>query len=164
MAIAHRVSGTPTPERSDRVGRKRDGIPWHSPLTQVVKGALYRVFGWLELPAGYRYTTEQRPVQEKQGGLQCPGGPHDEYEPVDEDQHQGHAEHPEAGGAERGQVGHQRAASGGVPASRSQTNVVTTRVSPPGGGAVRSWSASASSWAQACASASRTASQISCRA
>src|SRR5262252_4889610 len=57
MAIAHRVSGTPTPERSDRVGRKRDGIPWHSPLTQVVKGALYRVFGWLELPAGYRYTT-----------------------------------------------------------------------------------------------------------
>ena len=27
------------------------------PLTQVVKGALYRIFGRLELPAGYRYTT-----------------------------------------------------------------------------------------------------------
>src|SRR3989442_14605666 len=57
MATAHRVSGTTTPGRSARAGRKRDGIPWDSPLTQVVKGALYRVFGWLELPAGYRYTT-----------------------------------------------------------------------------------------------------------
>src|SRR5207253_4802305 len=59
MATAQRASGTPTPGRSARVGRKRDGIPWDSPLTQVVKGALYRVFGWLELPAGYRYTTRQ---------------------------------------------------------------------------------------------------------
>src|SRR5438309_9862914 len=41
MATAQRASGTPTPGRSARVGRKRDGIPWHSPLTQVVKGALY---------------------------------------------------------------------------------------------------------------------------
>src|SRR5437870_11068189 len=57
MATAQRASGTPTPGRSARVGRKRDGIPWDSSLTQVVKGALYRVFGWLELPAGYRYTT-----------------------------------------------------------------------------------------------------------
>src|SRR5215831_7034841 len=32
-------------------------LPWHSPLTQVVKGALYRFFGRLELPAGYGYTT-----------------------------------------------------------------------------------------------------------
>src|SRR5438128_7176093 len=60
MATAQRVSGTPTPGRSARVDRKRDGIPWDSPLTQVVKGALYRVFGWLELPAGYRYTTRLR--------------------------------------------------------------------------------------------------------
>src|SRR5262249_223360 len=44
MATAHRVSGTPTPGRSARAGRKRDGIPWHSPLAEVVKGALYRVF------------------------------------------------------------------------------------------------------------------------
>src|SRR5215468_5281137 len=44
MATAHRASGTPTPGRSARAGRKRDGIPWHSPLTEVVKGALYRVF------------------------------------------------------------------------------------------------------------------------
>src|SRR5215510_397174 len=44
MATAHRASGTPTPERSARAGRKRDGIPWHSPLTKMVKGALYRVF------------------------------------------------------------------------------------------------------------------------
>src|SRR5215813_13288939 len=57
MATAQRASGTPTPGRSARVGRKRDGMPWHSPLTQVIKGALYQVFGWLELPAGYRYTT-----------------------------------------------------------------------------------------------------------
>src|SRR5438093_11320745 len=59
MATAQRASGTPTPGRSARVGRKRDGIPWDSSLTQVVKGALYRVFGWLELPAGYRYTTQR---------------------------------------------------------------------------------------------------------
>src|SRR5438093_13731642 len=57
MATAYGASGTPTPGRSARAGRKRDGIPWHSPLTQVVKGALYRIFGRLELPAGYRYTT-----------------------------------------------------------------------------------------------------------
>src|SRR5262245_47895659 len=44
MATAHRVSGTPTPGRSARAGRKRDGIPWHSPLAEVVKGALYRGF------------------------------------------------------------------------------------------------------------------------
>src|SRR5262249_50957567 len=59
MATAQRASGTPTPGRSARVGRKRDGMPWHSPLTQVIKGALYQVFGWLELPAGYRYTTDR---------------------------------------------------------------------------------------------------------
>src|SRR5262249_48871189 len=44
MATAQRASGTPTPGQSARADRKRDGIPWHSPLTQVVKGALYRVF------------------------------------------------------------------------------------------------------------------------
>src|SRR5437660_2946714 len=45
MATAHRASGTPTPGRSARAGRKRDGIPGHSPLTEVVKRALYRIFG-----------------------------------------------------------------------------------------------------------------------
>src|SRR5262249_46250521 len=38
MATAYGASGTTTPGRSARAGRKRDGIPWHSPLTQVVKG------------------------------------------------------------------------------------------------------------------------------
>ena len=52
MATAQRISGTTTPGRSARAGRKRDGIPWHSPFTQVVKGALYRVLGRLELPLG----------------------------------------------------------------------------------------------------------------
>jgi hypothetical protein len=47
MTTASRESETTTLGRPVRAGRKRAGIPWHSPLTQVVQGALYRVFGRL---------------------------------------------------------------------------------------------------------------------
>ena len=58
MATPKRAGETPTPERSARAGRKRGWLSWHSPLTQVVKGGLYRIGGRSELPAGYRYKTE----------------------------------------------------------------------------------------------------------
>src|SRR5215471_57957 len=45
----------PSATRAARAGRKRDGVSWHTLLTQVVKGTLYWVCGRLELPAGYRY-------------------------------------------------------------------------------------------------------------
>src|SRR4029450_13989031 len=69
MATAYGASGTTPPGRSARAGRKRDGIPWHSPLTEVVKGALYRVFGRLELPAGYRYSTHWQDSTYPHGAL-----------------------------------------------------------------------------------------------
>src|SRR4030095_10295825 len=43
MATAQSASGTSPPGRSARAGRKRDRIPSHSPLTQVIKGAVYRI-------------------------------------------------------------------------------------------------------------------------
>src|SRR5262249_35761763 len=57
MAIANGASGTATRGRSASTDRKRGWIPWQSSLTEVMKGAFYRIFGELDLPARYRYTT-----------------------------------------------------------------------------------------------------------
>src|SRR3989449_9967792 len=65
MGTARGGSGAPAPGRSARVGRKRDGMPWGRLLTQVVKGALYRVGGLSEFPLGRhraRYLTVRLPM------------------------------------------------------------------------------------------------------
>ena len=36
---------------------QRGWRPWQNPLTEVMRGALYRIFGELDLPVRYRYTT-----------------------------------------------------------------------------------------------------------
>src|SRR5262249_34874638 len=57
MAIAQGALGTATRGRSTSTDRKRGWRPWQNPLTEVMKGAFYRIFGELDLPARYRYTT-----------------------------------------------------------------------------------------------------------
>src|SRR5881409_3288063 len=55
-----------TAGQSARAGRKQGGILWQRPLTQVVKGALYRIGGRSELPASWRHMTPRcADVQEK---------------------------------------------------------------------------------------------------
>src|SRR5215510_4763433 len=54
MATAHRASGTTTLQRSARAGRKRGGIPWQSPLTQMVEESILTGF-WV---AGITRTLE----------------------------------------------------------------------------------------------------------
>src|SRR5215475_11267866 len=54
MTTAHRVSGTTTLQRSARAGRKRGGIPWQSPLTQMVEESILTGF-WV---AGITRTLE----------------------------------------------------------------------------------------------------------
>src|SRR5262249_7377933 len=57
MAIAQGALGTATRGRSTSTDRKRGWRPWQNPLTEVMKGAIYRIFGELDFPARYRYTT-----------------------------------------------------------------------------------------------------------
>src|SRR6266849_4675325 len=71
MAIAHGASGTATRGRSTSTDRKRGWRPWQNPLTEVMKGALYRIFGELDLPARYRYTTPCRYLSLSRLNVKC---------------------------------------------------------------------------------------------
>src|SRR5882672_698146 len=89
MAIAHGASGTATRGRSTSTDRKRGWRPWQNPLTEVMKGAFYRIFGELDLPARYRYTTVLWPLSDSHqptcgdGGRATIGAPLGRASPAD---------------------------------------------------------------------------------